>query len=988
MTNHIDRLPEMGEEHGGFFVQKRDRIPELGAETVLYEHEASGASLLWIANDDDELGFNVIYRTPVTDETDANHVLEHAVAAASGKYPGKDVFFDMVNKSYQTYLNAYTYPIMTCYPVCSRSEDQLLKLMDVMLSCLTDPEVLRDPRIFQREGVRFTLSDPDGPLCAEGTVYSEDFGDMTDTSGEALSNMLHSLYPGLAAENNIGRAHRNLWQLTYERVLQVFEEYYTFDNGLIVLYGNLNCHRFLEFLNREYLSSARRSKEPRLVDFSRERAPEGYAEGVFESPAYRGDVSEDASVLEYGIDISEMPLEKQQQLSLFTQLLSHESSAFQRMLRELQINNQAYCDFSEEYAKNFILFGLEDANLNQRDPFLRGVKSALLEIAEKGVDQRVLEAVWKERALSDSLIRQQTGLGAAVSVKIGIFWANTGSCDYFQQRRAAAEHIKKDREQKILKGLAGELLRPRRSAFVATVPVPGMAEKLEEELRRQLEEKKSSMSPSQLQDLSRQTREFQQWNSSAGKRNSFAVSPQVLPEVEAPTEAQVYDVKGITIYTAAAPTKDSGCFRILLDTSFAEEEDLHWLALFSMLLMELPAAYYTLEEQRILESELLDHLSLHFGYPDLRSGKHHHPMLTAKWLGLAEDFPKSLNFLLELLGKTDFGKAEEISRLIEKFLPSYDLSRSGDPLDTAEELAYGFVDSYQLYSNYMEGQEFYDFLNDLLDRLEEEPDTAGKISEKLTQISDRVLSKTRCTLMIAAPEEWLPGLMSQGADILSRLPDQGTRDISYPGIEKMAARTAICVEAPDQCTLWAASFLGEKGEDIGFRGRYLPWLMAAEDKYLIPKLRFEGGAYDAGISFRLSLGRACLYTGNDPNVEKTIDVFDGLFGFLRKMDLTEEELSGYIVSVYGAATRPKGSLAKAMDSMGMELEGISAAKLREMAADIRQASLQDREDAADALEGIFRRGCLITMGNETNILRCPHCFERILNYKAAEDSDE
>ena len=177
-------------------------------------HEQSGATVACIDNDDQELAFGIFYNTPVVDETDTNHVFEHAIIEASEKYPSKDLFFDLANKSYNTFINAVTYDAFTGYPVSSMSEDQPISLIDAYMSCMVAPAVLEDENFFKREAIRYELRDPDDPIEITGTVYAEDFGSLTDIQRESLNNVADALYPGQAAANSIGRAHRNYKGLT------------------------------------------------------------------------------------------------------------------------------------------------------------------------------------------------------------------------------------------------------------------------------------------------------------------------------------------------------------------------------------------------------------------------------------------------------------------------------------------------------------------------------------------------------------------------------------------------------------------------------------------------------------------------------------------------------------------------------------------------------------------------------------------------------
>jgi len=53
------------------------------------------------------------------DSTGIPHILEHSVLCGSRKYPLKEPFVELLKGSLQTFLNAFTYPDRTCYPVAS-----------------------------------------------------------------------------------------------------------------------------------------------------------------------------------------------------------------------------------------------------------------------------------------------------------------------------------------------------------------------------------------------------------------------------------------------------------------------------------------------------------------------------------------------------------------------------------------------------------------------------------------------------------------------------------------------------------------------------------------------------------------------------------------------------------------------------------------------------------------------------------------------------
>ena len=62
-------LPEKGEGIFGYKIMDRTTVSMLGAQITEFSHIYSGARVLYIENDDRELGFNLIYRTPQLDQS-------------------------------------------------------------------------------------------------------------------------------------------------------------------------------------------------------------------------------------------------------------------------------------------------------------------------------------------------------------------------------------------------------------------------------------------------------------------------------------------------------------------------------------------------------------------------------------------------------------------------------------------------------------------------------------------------------------------------------------------------------------------------------------------------------------------------------------------------------------------------------------------------------------------------------------------------------
>lgn len=79
----------------------------------------AGAQVMSLLNKDENKTFGAVFRTPVENSKGIPHILEHSVLCGSKKYPIKEPFVELMKGSLNTFLNAFTYPDRTCYPVAS-----------------------------------------------------------------------------------------------------------------------------------------------------------------------------------------------------------------------------------------------------------------------------------------------------------------------------------------------------------------------------------------------------------------------------------------------------------------------------------------------------------------------------------------------------------------------------------------------------------------------------------------------------------------------------------------------------------------------------------------------------------------------------------------------------------------------------------------------------------------------------------------------------
>lgn len=234
----------------GFQLQREQDIKELKTRTRLFRHVKTGAQLLSLSNDDENKVFGITFCTPPPDSTGLPHILEHSVLCGSRKYPVKEPFVELLKGSLQTFLNAFTYPDRTCYPVASQNLQDFYNLIDVYLDAVLYPRLT--PYIFQQEGWHLELEDRGNPLIYKGVVFNEMKGAYSSPDNLLSEYSLQSLFPDNAYSFDSGGDPKLIPNLSFDQFRAFHAKYYHPSNARIYFYGDDDPDERLRITN-EYL---------------------------------------------------------------------------------------------------------------------------------------------------------------------------------------------------------------------------------------------------------------------------------------------------------------------------------------------------------------------------------------------------------------------------------------------------------------------------------------------------------------------------------------------------------------------------------------------------------------------------------------------------------------------------------------------------------------------------------------------------------------
>ncbi|KAA0285185.1 MAG: peptidase M16 [Chloroflexi bacterium] len=238
-----------------FTLIKEQQIPEINSLVQLYEHKRTGARMLSVINDDENKVFSINFRTTPKDSTGVAHILEHSVLGGSEKYPVKEPFVELVKGSLATFINAFTYPDKTCYPVASQNEKDFYNLIDVYMDAVLHPRITEET--LMQEGWHYEVEE--NALTYKGVVFNEMKGAYSSPENLLARTIQQSLFPKHIYGVDSGGDPANIPDLTYENFRGFWASYYHPSNSFIFFYGNDDPEKRLKLMEG-YLKPYKKKK--------------------------------------------------------------------------------------------------------------------------------------------------------------------------------------------------------------------------------------------------------------------------------------------------------------------------------------------------------------------------------------------------------------------------------------------------------------------------------------------------------------------------------------------------------------------------------------------------------------------------------------------------------------------------------------------------------------------------------------------------------
>jgi Zn-dependent M16 (insulinase) family peptidase len=897
------------------------------------------------------------------------------------------VLFTVANQTYSTFVNAMTSSAFTAYPISSMSEDQLLKLTDVYLDCVFNPAVYTNRNIFLREAWRYEMQDADSPLTVNGTVYNEMKGSLGNISTAASYNTLKVLYPDSYQSNISGGDPEKITDLTYEQLIKTHETYYHPSNSLMILYGNLDYARFLKLINDEYLSKF--DKKEIKVDYKKVAPFNEKVEKSFNFAVSADSNTANAAQTEYAFALSDVGDEDLLGLAILASVLNQETSPLKQAFNERKIGGSLDVYLNENIIQPVLTFSVTGADPNKAGEFRQLVDDCISDLVKNGYDKELIDATISFILLNNSSVTEQSNLGINLSLNLSSMWANYDNLDYYNNLIKYIKNISNKVGSSYFEDLTKKYIQNNNhAALVSTVPEAGLVEKKTEQQQKYLADLKASMSADEIERIVSDTKAYNEWNSRETSAEEAAVIKdlQVVSPADLPLEAKTYDLKdtkgpdGERIISAKADVGETGITMLLTDTSAVPAEKLHYLQLCTTLLGKLDTAKYKKEQLATLSMRHLNGVAASLSLIPQKDTDKFTPVLIVSWLGLMGEYSDQMDLVKEILLNTKFDDSETVLNLVRSQIANLKSAFTSNPINLVSSRNTASIgDSYN-YMNYISGIEYYNFLVQLEQALQEDPKA---VLDELDAVHKLILNKTNMVAAFAGNESGIKIFEDNIKSLTDALPAKEIIPQDYSKLPVPARKEAISIDTAVQYNMISASY-----EDMGteYNGKYIPIVLMINDIYLTPQLRYNNGVYT--VLAEASRDLLMMLTYRDPNIKETFDIYKGVPDFVKNINITQEDLDRYILNAYSTYTSTSGELNGATNYISEYLMGRTAEDKLKLLREIKSVTVQDIRDSAAVFEKALENGAYTTAGSAAKIDENKDLYDAVILFGQQKNSDE
>ncbi len=939
---------QVGDVLFGFEVESCAESARVGGRLWELRHAKTGARVAWADNGKLNKLFSIAFKTVPEDNTGVFHILEHTVLNGSALYPVKEPFVELLKSSMNTFLNAFTMPDRTVFPVASRNEADFMNLTRVYLDAVFRPNIYQNKGIFMQEGWRVEFDEAGEPSFS-GVVYNEMKGAYAPPLALASEKIFGELYPDSSYRFAYGGWPAEIPELTYEAFLAAHQKFYHPANSYVYLDGALPLERVLELLDAEYFAAA--APNPEEIELPLQPA----AGGRMARAQYQAEEGEGAYL---ALGKIACPVEEREQslavLALCNYLAGSNEAPLKKAVLESGLAEDVQMFVEESFAQVPAIMLVSQLQPGKHAEFLDVLRGVREQILRDGLDEERLATVLERMEFDERNVDEPAALqrmmcalntwmrglsplaGIDMDSVIAGLRAKVGT-PYFTQ---LFEALTCD------DGICQYLLEPS--------PTKGAEDEAAEAERARAFV--AALTPEQLAALKADNAAMREWQEAEDTPEQLATLPRLaLTDVEfaIPPHGAEWNRAAGTI-THEDPADGIVRVELYFPLGALREDELPHASFLTNLLGELPTAKHTAAELEQLANRTFGELDFNVTCCDESPSAPAFAHLYVSMAVLEEKLPAALELMAEILTQTQFA-GPEAEALIEMNLAQCVEHLRQSTLSAghtfARKRALSHFSPACKMMDAMAGYTFFEWLQGFA--AEFAPGLAA-FQQAMGEVQPRLFTAAGLTISASGADPAGEAFASFRA--------------AFPQVSGPFALEVACdgSQADELIAIPSSvAYAVQAGKIPNFeqlnRGALRVLCTIIQFNYLWLEVRVKGGAYGCGIQVN-DLGLATFNSYRDPNPTRSLEVFANTAEFVRAFTESEEAFDQYIISTLNALNPLLGPAKKQRREDGWLFAGQTQEQLDLICRQLETLTREDFQPFVQMFEELAATSARCTLG--------------------------
>jgi len=965
----VDMKYEVGQKLHGFTCKRVEYVKEFGCTGYLFEHDKSKAQLISMVQPADEnKTFGVVFRTPPENSNGIAHVLEHSVLCGSRKYPVKEPFAELLKSSLQTFLNAFTMPDRTFYPVASCNLQDFYNLVDVYLDAVLHPRAVSDPNVLKQEGWHYELENKEDPLKYKGVVFNEMKGVYSDPDNAHSRLAMQSVFPDNPYGADYGGDPKEIPDLDFDYLRNFHKKYYHPSNAKFWFYGDDPADKRLELLDsflKDFDSIDVDSVVPPQPLFAEPKRVTGeFAVGEDEDISKKTIMS-----VNWVIDKGQTDLQTSWSLSFLNYLLmGTPASPLYKALVDSGLGSRVIGGgLYEGLLQPIFSVGLKDIAVDDVEEVEEVITKTLSELVDGGFPEDAVKA-----AINTIEFRSREMNTGRFPKGLALMMASVERWNYdndpFEPLRF--EEPLADLKDRLAKGekifetlIQEKLLNNPHKVVVESRPNKEYAKKVEAEEKSRLEEHKKTLDDAMLDEVLQESKLIKDLAEKMDTPEDLATVPRLsLDDIakEAPTVPTEERGSSPTVLVHPLPTSGVVYLDVAFDLSKVPERLLKLVPFFSTALRQLGTSKGDFVDLTQRIGRDTGGISASTTCMSQKDSDKALTYLMMRGKAMSDQVPQLVDIMQELSLMVDFDNKERVVQLLRQAQAGArsQLLSSGHMVSA---LRLGSQTSEAGWINEQwRGLTQYKYICGLLETIE-----AGNwdtVAAELKELQECIFTQSSCSVLnITCEDEHVSGAQAALEAFNASLPKDasGSAELLVPTLKK--ASEAIVV--PTQ-----VNYVGKGGNlydgDYKLHGSAFVVNKYLGMTYLWDRVRMSGGAYGANCQFDRRSGNFTYWSYRDPNLEKTLTTFDEAPQFLKGLEVTDEELAASIIGCMGDVDAYLLPDAKGYEAMLRYLLGEDQDYRQKLRDEILSTTAKDFNRFGETLQSVTENGGICVVASK------------------------